>query len=38
MYTELNVFKELNTIGAMKTFTKNNWNLCMGERLTILNS
>ena len=28
--------KQLNTIGAMKTFTKTNCNLCMQERLTIL--
>ena len=30
------VIKQLNTIGAMKTFTKTNCNLCMQERLTIL--
>ena len=30
------VVKQLNTIGAMKTFTKPNCNLCMEERLTIL--
>ena len=30
------VIKQLNTIGAMKTFTKSNCNLCMQERLTIL--
>ena len=30
------VLKEINTIGAMKTFTKPNFNLCMQERLTIL--
>ena len=30
------VIKQLNPIGAMKTFTKPNCNLCMQERLTIL--
>ena len=30
------VLKQLNPIGAMKTFTKPNCNLCMQERLTIL--
>ena len=30
------VIKQLNPIGAMKTFTKPNCNLCMKERLTIL--
>ena len=30
------VIKQLNPIGAMKTFTKPNSNLCMQERLTIL--
>ena len=30
------VLKQLNPIGAMKTFTKINCNLCMQERLTIL--
>ena len=30
------VVKKLNLIGAMKTFTKPNCNLCMQERLTIL--
>ena len=30
------VLKHLNTIGAMKTFTKPNCNLCMQDRLTIL--
>ena len=30
------VIKQLNPIGAMKTFTKPNYNLCMQERLTIL--
>ena len=30
------VTKKLNPIGAMKTFTKPNCNLCMQERLTIL--
>ena len=30
------VIKQLNPIRAMKTFTKQNFNLCMRERLTIL--
>ena len=30
------VLKQLNQIGAMKTFTKPNCNLCMQERLTIV--
>ena len=30
------VINQLNPIGAMKTFTKPNCNLCMQERLTIL--
>ena len=30
------VLKQLNPIGAMKTFMKPNCNLCMQERLTIL--
>ena len=30
------VVKQINLIGAMKTFTKPNINLCMEERLTIL--
>ena len=30
------VLKQLNPIGAMKTFTKPNCNLCMQERLKIL--
>ena len=30
------VVNQLNPIGAMKTFTKPNCNLCMEERLTIL--
>ena len=30
------VLKQLNPIGAMKTFTKPNCNLCMQERLTTL--
>ena len=30
------VVKQLNPIGAMKTFTKPNCNLCMEERLKIL--
>ena len=31
-----NVLKQLNPIGAMKTFTKPNCNLCKQERLTIM--
>ena len=31
-----NLVNQLNPIGAMKTFTKPNCNLCMDERLTIL--
>ena len=30
------VVKQINTIGAMKTSTKPNCNLCMEERLKIL--
>ena len=32
------VLKQLNPIGAMKIFTKPDFNLCMQERLTILKS
>ena len=35
-YMTVKVLKQLNPIGAMKTFTKHNFNLCMEERLTIL--
>ena len=35
-YMMLKVVKQINPIGAMKTFTKPNWNLCIQERLTIL--
>ena len=35
-YMMFKVVKQLNHIGAMKTFTKPNCNLCMEERLTIL--
>ena len=35
-YMTFKVLKQLNMIGAMKTFTKPNCNLCMEERLTIL--
>ena len=35
-YMTFKVVKQLNTIGAMKTFTKPNCNICMEERLTIL--
>ena len=35
-YMEFKVVKQINPIGAMKTFTKPNCNLCMEERLTIL--
>ena len=30
------VVKQLNTVGAMKKFTKPNCNLCMQERLMVL--
>ena len=33
---DFKVVKQLNPIGAMKTFTKTNCNLCMEELLTIL--
>ena len=35
-YMVCKVVKQLNPIGAMKTFTKLNCNLCMQERLKIL--
>ena len=35
-YMTFKVVKQLNLIGAMKTFTKSNCNLCMEEHLTIL--
>ena len=35
-YTTFKVVKQLNLIGAMKTFTRPNYNLCMEEQLTIL--
>ena len=35
-YMTFKVIKQLNPIGAMKTFTKPNFNLCIQERLTIL--
>ena len=35
-YVTFKVVKQLNPIGAMKTFTKPNCNLCMEELLTIL--
>ena len=35
-YMTFKVVKQLNPIGAMKTFTKPNCNLCMQECLTIL--
>ena len=35
-YMTFKVVKQLNPIGAMKTFTKPNCNICMEERLTIL--
>ena len=35
-YMTFKEVKQLNLIGAMKTFTKPNQNLCMEERLTIL--
>ena len=35
-YMTFKVVKHLNPIGAMKTYTKTNCNLCMQERLTIM--
>ena len=35
-YMTFKVVTQLNPIGAMKTFTKPNCNICMEERLTIL--
>ena len=35
-YMTFKVVKQLSLIGAMKTFTKPNCNICMEERLTIL--
>ena len=35
-YITFKVVKQLNLIGAMKTFTKTSFNLCTEERLTIL--
>ena len=35
-YMTFKVVKQINLIGAMKTFTKPNCNLCMEERLMIL--
>ena len=35
-YMTFKVVKQLSLIGAMKKFTKPNFNLCMEERLTIL--
>ena len=35
-YIMFKVVKQINLIGAMKTFTKPNCNICMEERLTIL--
>ena len=35
-YMTLKVVKQLNPIGAMTTFTKHYFNLCMEERLMIL--
>ena len=35
-YMPFKLVKQLNLIGAMKTITKPNWNLCMKERLTKL--
>ena len=32
------VVNQINPVGAMKNFTKPNCNLCMEERLTILNN
>ena len=35
-YTTFKLVKQINLIGAMKTFTKPNCNLCMEERLTTI--
>ena len=35
-YMTFKVVKQLSPIGAMNTFAKPNFNLCMEERLTIL--
>ena len=35
-YMTFKLVKQINPIGAMKTFTKPNCNLCIQERLTIL--
>ena len=35
-YMTFKVLKQLNPIGAMKTFTKPDYNLCIEERLTVL--
>ena len=35
-YMTFKVVTQLNPIGAMKKFTKPNYNICMQERLTIL--
>ena len=35
-YMMFKVVNQLNTIGAMKAFTKPNYNLCLEKRLTIL--
>ena len=35
-YMTFKVVKQINQIGAMKTFKKPNCNICMDERLTIL--
>ena len=35
-YMTFKVVKQINPIGAMQTFTKPNYNLCMEERLMIL--
>ena len=35
-YMTFKLVKQINPIGAMKTFTKPNCNLCMEEGLTIL--
>ena len=35
-YMPFKVVKELNLIGAMKTFTKPHCNICMEERLTTI--
>ena len=37
-YMTFRLLKQLNLIGTMKTFTKQNFNICMEKRLTIPNN